>query len=124
MAASATGWAELPPPPPAVPVPPDVLLELPPQALSPSARAGAAATAMMRVFFMCVCAPCFRYSETARPRRLPRPWVEGVTQAVPEEVEGEDRHEDGHAGRHHEPRVHLVPLRRVREHAAPCGARR
>src|SRR5471030_2769913 len=52
---------------------------------------------------------------------LTGPRVERVAQAVAEEVEGENREEDGQPRGENELRVDLVPLGGVREHAAPRG---
>src|SRR3954453_595632 len=97
----------------------ELLVEPPPQAASPRlAAAGTASAAAVRVLLIWVSHSPSGTVELLRGRSA-GPGVEGVAQAVTEEVEGEHGEEDGQSGRHHEPRVDLVPAGGGAEHAAP-----
>src|SRR5258705_1203940 len=52
------------------------------------------------------------------------PRIEGVTDPVAKEIEGENRDSDGETGKEHEPPLGYEPRDRVREHIAPGGGGR
>src|SRR5690349_18670171 len=120
--------------PPAA-LPPPLLLLLvveppdpPPHAASPraatAARLIAADVRVLLIRFFPISLTVSGGTGGAAPDRSAGPGVEGVAQAVAEEVEGQDGDEDGQAGRQHEPRVDLVPARGRAEHPAPRRRRR
>src|SRR3954453_3065914 len=126
-------------PPPGTVAPPPFELELELSLLEPQpATTTASATvtsisganrlriSLMPILSLCWGAEAPRMSP-CRPRRapiavsLPAPRVEGVLQAVPDEVEREHREEQREAGEEHEPPGDVEDAGGFRDHRAPRG---
>src|SRR5215217_9134511 len=105
---------ELPPPPPSS--------SSPPQAARPTVSARRAAATSANQFFDLM-HPSFRIAYRGRGWGISpaRPRVEGVLQAVAQQVEGQDRDQQGQAGEEHVPPRGVEDRRGVGDHRAPAG---
>src|SRR5215208_6042917 len=111
---------ELPPPPPSS--------SSPPQAARPTVSASRAAATSANHFFVLM-NPSFRIAYRGRGwglgsgRSPARPRVEGVLQAVAEQVEGQHGGEKGQAGEEHVPPGGVEDRGGVGDHRAPARVR-